>query len=123
MCSFDGRSGTSTGAIPEERYEQALRDHLYIVRRAQWKIDQRLSLRENERAWKGIESRQTILLARRTRTIKLCSSDASSEGQSGDSLLRRNKQASFEGLSVSLDAHSWAITKVRRKSRARKQDM
>ena len=26
---------------------------------------------------------QTILLARRTRTIKLCSSDARSEGQSG----------------------------------------
>ena len=28
---------------------------------------------------------QTILLARRTRTIKLCSSDARSEGQSGNS--------------------------------------
>jgi hypothetical protein len=34
----------------------------------------------------GIGSRQTILLARRTRTMKLCSSDARSEGQSDDSL-------------------------------------
>jgi hypothetical protein len=36
--------------------------------------------------WEG--SRQTILLARRTRTMKRCSSDARSEGQSGDSLRR-----------------------------------
>jgi len=36
----------------------------------------------------GIGSRQTILLARRTRTMKLCSSDARREGQSGDSLGR-----------------------------------
>jgi len=33
------------------------------------------------RGWEG--SSQTILLARRTRTMKLCSSDARSEGQSG----------------------------------------
>ena len=33
----------------------------------------------------GEGSRQTILLARRTRTMKRCSSDARSEGQSGDS--------------------------------------
>ena len=32
---------------------------------------------------RGLGSRQTVLLARRTRTIKLCSSDARSEGQSG----------------------------------------
>jgi hypothetical protein len=32
---------------------------------------------------RGEGSRQTILLARRTRTIKRCSSDARSEGQSG----------------------------------------
>jgi hypothetical protein len=31
-------------------------------------------------------SHPAILLARRTRTIKLCSSDARSEGQPGDSL-------------------------------------
>ena len=36
----------------------------------------------------GTGSRQTILLARRTRTMKRCSSDARSEGQSGDSLGR-----------------------------------
>ena len=36
----------------------------------------------------GTGSRQTILLARRTRTMKLCSSDARSEGQSGNSLGR-----------------------------------
>ncbi len=41
----------------------------------------------------GNGSRQTILLARRTRTMKLCSSDARSEGQSGCSLLKRNEQA------------------------------
>src|SRR6266513_4623631 len=34
---------------------------------------------------RGQVSRRTILLARRTRTIKLCSSDARSEGQSGRS--------------------------------------
>jgi hypothetical protein len=28
MCSFDGRSGINTGAIPGERNEQAWRDHL-----------------------------------------------------------------------------------------------
>jgi len=33
----------------------------------------------------GEGSRQTILLARGTRTIRLCSLDARSEGQSGDS--------------------------------------
>ena len=44
----------------------------------------------NKRAWKeGTGSRQTILLARRTRTMKLGSSDARSEGQSGDSLGRK----------------------------------
>jgi hypothetical protein len=34
----------------------------------------------------GEGSHQTILLARGTRTVKRCSSDAGSEGQSGDSL-------------------------------------
>ena len=34
--------------------------------------------------WEG--SSQTVLLARRTRTIGMCSFDARSEGQSGDSL-------------------------------------
>ena len=34
----------------------------------------------------GIGSRQTILLARRTRTMKLGSSDARSEGQSGEGM-------------------------------------
>jgi hypothetical protein len=41
----------------------------------------------------GIGSCQTILLARRTRTMKRCSSDARSEGQSGCSLLKRDEQA------------------------------
>ena len=39
----------------------------------------------NARPEKGRGSRQTILLARRTRTIKQCSFDARSEEQSGDS--------------------------------------
>jgi hypothetical protein len=45
----------------------------------------------NARPQKDYEgSRQTILLARRTRTMKLCSFDARSEGQSGDSLERES---------------------------------
>jgi hypothetical protein len=43
----------------------------------------------NARLEKGaIGSHQTILLARRTRTMKRCSFDARSEGQSGHSLMR-----------------------------------
>ena len=60
----------------------------------------------------GIGSRQTILLARRTRTMKLCSSDASSEGQSGDSLGR-------EGVMVlrrTQKALAWATGTPRRTS-------
>ena len=37
--------------------------------------------------------RPSALLARRTRTVKLCSFDARSEGQSGDSLLKKSEQA------------------------------
>jgi hypothetical protein len=40
--------------------------------------------------WEG--SGQTILLARRTRTMKLCSSDARSEGKSGHSPKERHKE-------------------------------
>ena len=49
----------------------------------------------------GIGSHQTILLARRTRTMKLSSSDVRSEGQSSDSLrresviLQRSQQETF----------------------------
>ena len=50
--------------------------------------DQSAPIPDRERAglegWEG--SSQTILLARRTRTIRRCSFDARSEGQSGDSL-------------------------------------
>ena len=42
---------------------------------------------DNEQAWEGEGSSQTILLARRGRTIGMCSLDARSEGQSGCSLL------------------------------------
>jgi hypothetical protein len=41
----------------------------------------------------GVGSHQTILLARRTRTMKRCSSDARSEGQSGDSLVGQTVRA------------------------------
>jgi hypothetical protein len=44
----------------------------------------------------GIESRQTILLACRTRTMKLSSSDAGSEGQSGNSLEKWRKDRAEE---------------------------
>jgi hypothetical protein len=52
--------------------------------------DQSAPIPERERASLGgsERSRQTILLARRTRTMKLCSSDARTEGQSGDSFGR-----------------------------------
>jgi hypothetical protein len=42
-----------------------------------------LAQRAVSEEWEG--SRQTILFARRTRTMKLCSFDARSEGRSGDS--------------------------------------
>jgi len=41
----------------------------------------------------GRGSSQTILLARRGRTIRMCSLDARSEGQPGYSLLKGNEQA------------------------------
>ena len=41
----------------------------------------------NEPAWEGEGSSQTILLARRGRTMGMCSLDARSEGQSGCSPL------------------------------------
>jgi hypothetical protein len=37
MCSFDGRSGINTGAIPRERNEQAWKDHL----NKWWSLDAR----------------------------------------------------------------------------------
>ena len=61
---------------------------------------------------RGMGSRQTILLARRTRTMKRCSSDARSEGQSGDSLGR-------EGVMVQRkkqEALAWANGTCRRAS-------
>ena len=63
----------------------------------------------------GRESRQTILLARRTRTMKRCSSDARSEGQSGNSLgregvmVQRRKQkalARANGTSREIDCEA-----------------
>jgi len=66
-----------------------------------------------EKDMKG--SRQTILLARRTRTMKLCSYDARSEGQSGDSLgregmmVQRRKQkalARANGASREIDCEA-----------------
>ena len=52
-----------------------------LVGRAQWKINQPPSLRDHERAWKREGERPGALLARRTRTIRMCSFDARSEGQ------------------------------------------
>ena len=57
---------------------------------------------------RGQGSRQTILLARRTRTMKLCSFDARSEGQSGDSLegkVGKNRKDRV-GLLCSRNAHA-----------------
>src|SRR5438132_14184232 len=126
-----------------------------LVGRAQWKINQPPSLRDNERAWRehlfvrraqsrinqatleneivegitraeeGIGSGQTILLARRTRTMKLCSSDARSEGQSGDSLrresvmLQRRKQGALARANgTSRRASGWAGEKAARSGRS-----
>jgi len=73
----------------------------------------------------GIGSRQTILLARRTRTMKLCSSDARSEGQSGDSLGRegvmvqiRKQKALARANGTSRRASGWVGEKVARSGRS-----
>jgi hypothetical protein len=72
-----------------------------------------LAQRAASEGWEG--SRQTILLARRTRTMKLCSFDARSEGQSGDSpgregvMVQRRKQealASDTGTSREIDCEA-----------------
>jgi hypothetical protein len=52
-----------------------------LVGRAQWKINQAPSLREDERAWRREGERPGALFARRTRTIGMCSFDARSQGQ------------------------------------------
>ena len=56
------------------------RDRPDLARRAQWKIIQPPSLRYNEQAWKDGKERRGALLARRMRTIKMCSFDARSKG-------------------------------------------
>jgi hypothetical protein len=73
----------------------------------------------------GIGSRQTILLARRTRTMKRCSFDARSEGQSGDSLgregvtVQRKKQEAFARL---IGTSGKSIAKQSEGGRMRKLD-
>jgi len=69
----------------------------------------------------GKGSRQTILLARRTRTMERCSSDARSEGQSGDSLRRgsvklqsRQQETLVRANGTSRRASGWAGEKVAR---------
>src|SRR3970282_991517 len=69
----------------------------------------------------GIGSSRTILLARRTRRIKLCSSDACSEGQSGGSLERegvmvqRSRQKALARANGAFrHASAWADDKVAR---------
>jgi hypothetical protein len=54
---------------------------------------------------KGVSgNHQTILLARRTRTIRMCSLDARSERQSGSSLPERNERALKDHLCRSMRA-------------------
>jgi len=61
-------------------------DQNVLARRPKWDQHGSRSKREKQASLEGRErSRQTILLARRTRTMSQCSSDARSEGQSGDS--------------------------------------
>ena len=74
---------------------------------------------------RGIGSRQTILLARRTRTMKPCSSDARSEGQSGDSLgregvmVQRKKQEALAWANGTCrSASGWAGEKAARSGRS-----
>jgi hypothetical protein len=73
----------------------------------------------------AIGSHQTILLARRTRTMKRCSSDARSEGRSGDSLgqegvmVQRGKQEALARANgTSRRASGWAGEKVARSGRS-----
>jgi hypothetical protein len=69
--------------------------------------------------WEG--SGQTILLARRTRTMKLCSSDARSEGQSGCSPLgqsEENRKAFSWANDTSRRASGWAGENATRSGRS-----
>jgi len=79
----------------------------------------------NARPQKDGEERPRALLARRTRTMKLCSSDARSEGQSGDSLgreglmvQRRKQEALARANGTSRRASGWAGEKVARSGRS-----
>jgi hypothetical protein len=71
--------------IPEEIASE-LGGSIYIVRRAQLRIDQAALMERDWRARRGEGSGQTILPARRGPTMKRWSLDARSEGQSGCSL-------------------------------------
>ena len=87
--AVEDQSAPTPGDITSE-----LGGSIYFVRRAQLRIDQ--ATLENgivegiARAEKGIGCGQTVLLARRTRTIGMCSFDARSEGQHGHSLARED---------------------------------
>ena len=59
------------------------------MRRAQWKINQPPSLRDNERAWRREGEWPGALLVRRTRTIRMCSFDARSWKSTGPLRLAR----------------------------------
>jgi hypothetical protein len=79
----DERGGMTPVLIPCSR---SAHDQNVLARRPQWDQHGCHSKREKRASLEGRErSRQTILLARRTRTMRQCSSDARSEGQSGDS--------------------------------------
>ena len=72
-----------------------------LVGRAQSRIDQAALMKRSRRARRGKGGSQTILLARSTRTMKRCSSDAPNEGQSGCSLGRgRSPAPQLEGVST-----------------------
>jgi len=72
--------------IPKEVTSELGGINCNLARRPQWDQHGCHSKREKLASLEGRErSRQTILLARRTRTMRQCSSDARSEGQSGDS--------------------------------------
>ena len=56
-----------------------------LVGRAQWKINQPPSPKKQRASLEGWgRSRQTVLRARRTRTMRPCSSNARTKGQPGE---------------------------------------
>jgi hypothetical protein len=88
----DPARGMSSSSVRKIQQPPLLERHENMLRRSKGSVNGFSVGSESQVA--GIGSHQAILLARRTRTIRMCSSDARSEGQSGDSLEGRGGELS-----------------------------